>query len=166
MPKIINAWRSPNQRQANCNLANRRCLSSGGRLGGEGSSEIELIYSTPPGNPLNRLTFSKYSNDIIWGMVTPICAELFVSAVICIFLACIYIFPLSLFSLLSLSPFHVNHSWSWWAPRSSLLSLTPPHFLLFAPPPSSAIWLILDFFFERGGGKLQFGNLTQWEREM
>lgn len=30
-----------------------------------GSSEMELIYSTPPGNPLNRLTFSKYSNDII-----------------------------------------------------------------------------------------------------
>lgn len=30
-----------------------------------GSSEMELIYSTPPGNPLKRLTFAKYSNDII-----------------------------------------------------------------------------------------------------
>jgi hypothetical protein len=30
-----------------------------------GSSEIEVIYSSPSGNPLNRLTFSKYSNDII-----------------------------------------------------------------------------------------------------
>lgn len=67
----MNAWRTPSRDcliviSESKVLVASRCLALV-------CTEIELIYSPPRGNPLNRLTFSKYSNNIIWAMVmTPI----------------------------------------------------------------------------------------------
>lgn len=66
MAKIINAWRTPSRDcliviSESKVLVASRCLALV-------CTEIELIYSPPRGNPLNRLTFSKYSNNIIWAM--------------------------------------------------------------------------------------------------
>lgn len=69
MAKIINAWRTPS-RDCLIVISESKVLVASSCLSLV-CTEIELIYLPPQGNPLNRLTFSKFSssNNIIWAVV-------------------------------------------------------------------------------------------------